>query len=184
MMSKLSYCDIKGKEREFVALTSLRVNEFEQLVPGFENAFQSYMSQWRLDGKPRTKRRYTTYQNSPLPTAEDRLLFVLSYVKGNPLQSNHGMLFGMGQGKTNIWLHVLLPALRESLRTLGVAPSRSLCQLAEQVGIEWQADKETPAAADTPLPLFVMMGQNDPLRVPKLRLNRPRAIAARKKDIR
>src|SRR5262245_50627439 len=104
-MDKLRYSDLKSKEREFLALTSLTVDEFERLVPGFEAAFQAYMSQWRLDGKARSQRRYTTYQNCPLPTAEDRLLFALSYLKTNPTQSHHGQLFGMGQGKTNTWLH-------------------------------------------------------------------------------
>jgi len=30
-----------------------------------------------LNGKPRGKRRYTDYKNSPLPTIEDKLLFIL-----------------------------------------------------------------------------------------------------------
>jgi hypothetical protein len=183
-MSKLRYSNVKTKEREFVALTSLTVEEFEWLVPEWEKAFQAHMSKWRLDGKPRTKRSYTTYENCPLPTAEDRLLFVLSYVKGNPLQSNHGVLFGMVQGKTNRWLHTLLPVLRATFRNLGVAPARSVQALAERLEgaiVERDADSHTP---DTPLPLFAMTAQNDALNVPKMRLNRPRAIAARKEHIR
>ncbi len=39
-------------------------------------AFQAHMAAWRLDGKPRTARRFTVYQNCPLPTPEDRLLFI------------------------------------------------------------------------------------------------------------
>jgi hypothetical protein len=39
------------------------------------------MADWRLDGRPRTARRYTTYTNCPLPTPEDRLLFILVYLK-------------------------------------------------------------------------------------------------------
>jgi len=70
------------------------------------------MAQWRLDGKPRTARRFTTYKNCPLPTLEDRLLFVLVYLKTNPLQVAHEIMFGLPQGKTNQWLHVLLPVLR------------------------------------------------------------------------
>lgn len=181
-MSKVSYQDVKHREREFLALTGLTVEEFEKLVPAFEQAFQSYRSEWRLDGKPRTQRRYTTYQNCPLPTAEDRLLFVLSYVKGNPLQSNHGTLFGMRQGKTNGWLHVLLPVLRQSLRLLGVAPSRSMSELAQRFGIELAEQNASEAPFDAPLPLFVMTAPNGASNALKLRLNRGLAIAARKKD--
>ena len=75
-MNRLRYEDIKTKETEFLALTSLTVNEFEVLVPHFEKAFQAHMSKWCLDGKARTERSYSTYENCPLPTAEDRLLFV------------------------------------------------------------------------------------------------------------
>ena len=45
------------------------------------------MAPWRLDGKPRIARRYTTYKNCPLPTPEDRLLFILVYLKTYPLQA-------------------------------------------------------------------------------------------------
>ena len=71
-------------------LTSLTLDEFRQLVPPFETAFQAHMAAWRLDGQPRTARRYTTYQNCPLPTPEDRLLFILVYLKTYPLQVVQG----------------------------------------------------------------------------------------------
>lgn len=77
-MSKLRFNEIKEQANEFLALTSLTVEEFGLLTPAFEQCFQAHMAVWRLDGKERTQRRYTTYQNCPLPTAEDRLLFVLS----------------------------------------------------------------------------------------------------------
>jgi hypothetical protein len=179
-MSKLSYLAVNAKPLELMALTSLTIAEFELLVPEFEKAFQEHMTQWRLDGQARTKRRYTTYQNCPLPTAEDRLLFVLSYVKSNPLQSNHGLLFGMSQGKTNVWLHVLLPVLRTTLRKLGVAPARSVRELAARLGVAMLGE----SAEAAPLPLFVMTEQNGALSAPKMPLHRKRAIAARKEAIR
>jgi hypothetical protein len=89
-------------------MTSLTPDEFQILVSPFEVAFQAHMADWRLDGKPRTTCRFTTYQNCPLPTPEDRLLFILVYLKTNPLQVAHGILFGLPQGKTNQWIQVLL----------------------------------------------------------------------------
>lgn len=183
-MSKLRYLDVKTNEQAFVSLTSLTVDEFELLIPDFENAFQAHMSKWCLDGKLRTKRRYTTYQNCPLPTAEDRLLFILSYVKGNPLQSNHGLLFGMRQGKANSWIHVLLPVLRATCRTLGVAPARSVAELANRFSVALPGASEGLVDADAPPPLFAMTAQNGGLSAPKMALNRKRAIVARKERIR
>ena len=80
-MSKLTYGEIRSKPTAFLALTGLTVEEFEILVPGFERAYQEHMGKWRLDGKRRKKRSYTTYKNCPLPTAEERLLFIVSFVK-------------------------------------------------------------------------------------------------------
>src|SRR5438067_13166506 len=73
-MSGLRYAEVSQKGLKFLDLTSLTVEEFDQLVPGFEEAFQERMNEWRLDGKRRSGRGYTTYANCPLPTPEDRLL--------------------------------------------------------------------------------------------------------------
>src|SRR5215471_16708979 len=65
------------------------------------------------------------YKNCPLPTPEDRLFFILTYLKTYGLQVVQGRLFGMRQSKANQWIHVLLPVLLAALRTLGDAPARS-----------------------------------------------------------
>lgn len=137
------------------------------------------MSKWCVAGKLRKKRRYTTYETCPLATAEERLLFVMSYVKGNPLQSVHGTMFGMVQSKVNLWLHVLLPVLRATFRDLGLAPSRSVSELAERLELTIQFEGGVIADSEADLPLFVMMAPNEKSRAPKMRQNRVHAIAAR-----
>jgi hypothetical protein len=112
----------------------LTLDEFEQVVPPFEAAFQAHMAHWRLDGKPRTSRQFSVYKNCPLPTPEDRLFFLLTYLKTYSLQVVQGRLFGMGQSKANKWIHILLPALQVALRTLGDSPARSLAALAQRLG--------------------------------------------------
>jgi hypothetical protein len=89
-MSGLRYAEVSQKERKFLDLTSLTVEVFDQLVPSFEEAFQERMKEWCLDGKKRTGRAYTPYANSPLPTPEDRLLFILVYLKTNPQKAHAG----------------------------------------------------------------------------------------------
>lgn len=178
-MGKLRYIEIKSKATEFLALTSVSIDEFEILVPHFEKAYQEHMTTWCMNGQLRRKRSYTTYGTCPLATAADRLLFVMSYVKGNPIQSIHGTLFGMAQSKVNLWLHVLLPVLRVTFRNLGLAPSRSVSELAERLEITLQFEGGVIADDETALPLFVMMAPNGKSSVPKMRQNRERAIAAR-----
>jgi hypothetical protein len=146
-MAGLRFTDLQSRPMEFLDFTSLTLDEFQQLVPPFETAFYARMAAWRMDGKPRTARRFTVYQNCPLPTPEDRLLFILVYLKTYALQVVHGRLFGMVQGKANQWIHVLLPALLAALRALGDAPARSLTALAQRLGVS-EADVATMA---TPL---------------------------------
>ena len=118
-MAGLRFTDLQSRPMEFLDLTSVTLDEFQQLVPPFEAAFHARMAAWRMDGKPRTARRFTVYKNCPLPTPADRLLFILVYLKTYTLQVVHGRLFGMVQGKANQWIHVLLPALLAALRALG-----------------------------------------------------------------
>jgi Helix-turn-helix of DDE superfamily endonuclease len=188
-MAYLQFTDVQDRPTEFLDLTSLTLDEFQQLIPPFEVAFQARMAAWRLDGKPRTARQFSVYKNCPLPTPEDRLFFLLTYLKTYSLQVVQGRLFGMGQSKANQWIHVLLPALLAALRTLGDAPTRSLTALAQRLGVS-EADaasvagsvEEESAPVVTPdAPLLPMTGRNDASSAPKTLLNRPRVIAARKK---
>ncbi len=77
----MRYADVSQREGKFLDMTSLTVEEFGQLLPAFEEAFQERMKEWCLDGKKRTGRRYLTYANCPLPTPEDRLLFIASLLE-------------------------------------------------------------------------------------------------------
>ena len=188
-MAGLRFTDVQDRPTECLDMTSLTLEEFQQLVPPFETAFHARMAAWRMDGKPRTARRFTVYNNCPLPTPEDRLLFILVYLKTYTLQVVHGRLFGMVQGKANQWIHVLLPALLAALRTLGDAPARSLTALAQRLGVS-EADaaivvtplEEEPAPAQAPL--LPMTGPNGASSAPKMLRNRKSVIAGRKKTTR
>src|SRR5215831_10667437 len=172
-MAGARFAELQSRPIEFLDFTSLTLDEFQQLVPPFKAAFHARMAGWRMDGKPRTARRFTVYQNCPLPTPEDRLFFILTYLKPYSLQVVHGRLFGMGQSKANQWIPVLLPALLAALRTLGDAPARSLSALAQRLGVS-EADAATvavpleeepapvaPVPATAPAsPLLPMTGRN------------------------
>jgi len=78
-------------------MTGLTADEFHALVPIFHAAFEAYMKRRTIDGHVRYCRRYVSYANSPLPTTEDKLLFILTYLKQNPTQVMHGHLFQMSR---------------------------------------------------------------------------------------
>jgi Helix-turn-helix of DDE superfamily endonuclease len=179
-------------------LTSLTVDEVQPLVVPVEAAYQSHMAPWRLDGRPRTARRYATDQNCPLPTPEDRLLLILVDLKTSPLQVMQGRLFGMGQSNAHQWLHVLLVVLRATLRPLGDAPTRSVAELAKRLGVieaeaavmvEPAAESLPPERSPVPAPasaspLLGTMGPNGASSAPRIRLSKRAVIAASKRTAR
>jgi len=184
---------VQSRPTEFLDLASLTLDEFQQQHPPFEAAFQAHMAAWRLDGRPRTARRFSVYQHCPLPIPEDRLFFLFTALKTYALQVVQGRLFGMRQSKANPWIHVLFPALLAALRTLGDAPARSLTVLAQRLDVS-EADastvvtalaKEPAPVASVPTtasaPLLPITGRHDGSSAPKTLLNRPRVRAARKR---
>src|SRR5579864_6506197 len=203
----MRYVEVSQNIIKFLEFTSLTVEEFEQLLPVFEENYQERMKHFRLDGKHRIGREYQTYSNCPLPTPEDRLLFILVYLKTNNLQIVQGQLFGMPQNKANQWIHTLLPVLQTTLRGLGDAPARSMEELAQRLdrSVLPVPTSENPSSSDavpdglpqtsdaseteveqekperTSNPLFAMMEQKDASSVLKTKMNRKTIIAARKR---
>jgi hypothetical protein len=194
----LRFADIESKPYVVLDMTSLVVEEFRALVEPFEEEFRAHTTKWRLDGLPRTARIYTTYKNCPLPTPEDRLLFVLDYLKNNPLQTMHGCTFGMPQCKANVWLHVLLPVLQRTLSGLKHAPSRSVAGLAKRLNVTMeeagqivehskatpqQEAQEAPEQSSLPAdtPLFVTMAPSEVSRAPRTQMTRSSITTARKR---
>jgi hypothetical protein len=201
------YEEISQKGMKFLDFTSLTLEEFEQLVPVFEKKYQERMQYFRLDGKPRIGRGYQTYSNCPLPTPEDRLFFILVYLKMNFLQVAQGDFFGMPQNKANQWIHTLLPVLQKTMCDLGDAPARSMEELDQRLNLHviTELSNSTPDAptnipdvspptpntpetevsqekheTDNP-PLFAMTELKDVYNAPKIRMNRKTTIAERKR---
>jgi hypothetical protein len=84
-MAGVWFADLQSRPMEFLDCTSLTLDAFQQLVPPFETAFHARMAAGRMDGKPRTMRRFPVDNNCPLPTPEDRLLFILVSLKTSVL---------------------------------------------------------------------------------------------------
>jgi hypothetical protein len=106
-MASVRCTDVQSRPTECLDFPSLPHEEFQQLVPPFEAAFQAHRAAWRLAGKPRTAHRCTVSKTCPLPTPEDRLFFLLTSLKTYAPQMVQRRLRGMGQRKANQWMHVL-----------------------------------------------------------------------------
>jgi Helix-turn-helix of DDE superfamily endonuclease len=144
------------------SMTGSTEAEFMALLPHFEQAFVVYMHDRTIDGRPRTSRRYSTYDTCPLPTTADKLLFILTYLKQNLIQEVQGQLFGMSQSHANTWIHLLHPVLNRALADQQRLPARTADDLAAML-------TTPPTEASAPSSLFFMMGPNDPSSVRKTR---------------
>jgi hypothetical protein len=166
-------------------LTSLTVDECAALGSPFEAAFLGDRAAWTLQGRRRPARRYTTDKHCPLPTPEDRRLVVLVDLKQKPPPLLHGGLCAMRPSKATPGMHVLLPGLRNTVRTVGDAPCRHVEARRAQWGraeplspAEVSRAEEGQAAPPAAVPRFVMTVPRAPSRAPRTRLNRKLAIAA------
>ena len=107
----LIYNELKNRPREFLAATGLKVDEFEKLLPAFQTAYEyKYPPHLTQAGQTR-QRQIGGGATGALPKIEDKLFFILVYQKTNPLQTMHGLQFGLSQPQANDWLHRLLPVL-------------------------------------------------------------------------
>jgi hypothetical protein len=115
---------------QFLAATGLTLTEFEKLLPAFQAAYdKKYPPERTLDGQAR-QRRIGAGVKGKLPSAADKLLFILVYQKTHPLQPMHGLQFGLSQAQTNYWLHHLLPVLQQALAALAMQPERAASRVA------------------------------------------------------
>ena len=142
----LRYQDICAKKSRFLALTGLHVEEFVVLLTSFQEAFDWSMQHTTLTGEKREYRRYTTYSNSPLPTMEDKLLFILVYLKHNLHQEVQGCLFGMSQTNVSKWSHILHGILNQALAQQSHLPART----AEEFAMYVQDRTKTAVSDRTP----------------------------------
>jgi hypothetical protein len=166
----LRYHEIANDERRVLSLTSLTPLEFANLVPLFTASFYEYLKEQTIEGYERVGRSYVPYRNSTLPTMEDKLLFILVYLKQAPTQEVQGSLFGMRQSKANMWIHLLHPVLNRALAQNGDLPKREiLIELSN--GIDADRDEHAPTSeiqlvseenSVTSTPFLSTMEQNDP----------------------
>lgn len=126
----LNYEELKQRPADFLCATGLTVAEFERLLPTFSQVYQrKYGGDQTVEGQPR-QRQAGGGAKGKLPAMADKVLFILVYEKTYPLQTMHGLAFGLSQERANEWIHRLLPVLQETLAVLGMRPERDAQALA------------------------------------------------------
>ena len=122
---------ILRRPRLLRATTSLDLSEFERLLPAFEATWtQATQGQGILTSRGTTRQRaYGAGSKGVLPTAADKLLFILFYFKCYPLQEVMGMFFGFSQQQASEWAGRLTPLLNAALGYEKQLPARRAMNL-------------------------------------------------------
>ena len=98
-------------------------------MPAFQASFLKHIEAYTLEGKKRSKRHYVEYCNSPLRRIEDKLLFIVVYLRKATTQDIFGEVFKMSQPVANKWIHILHPCLNQALAAVGEMPARNVQEL-------------------------------------------------------
>src|SRR5690349_15688412 len=154
-MRTCEFCGVKYEQwkknpTRFVAMTGYQIEQFEQLLPYFKEAHDQYLSRYQMNGKRRRgMRKFVLYANSPLPCVEERLAFMLSYLKLNPLQEQHADLFDMQQKQCNEFIHGLKTILDQALELSSAVPAQHNTGLQDKLAEMSDAimQQDTPATS-------------------------------------
>lgn len=133
----VTYTDIQTNPRKCLPLTGLTFPEFHLLLPAFERSYDaSYPTDRTVGGSPR-RRSAGGGRKGALHRPEQKLLFILVYLKTYPLHVVMAELFGLSPSSVNHWIHRLLPILRDALADLGVLPERDPAHFAQSRSDAW-----------------------------------------------
>ncbi len=143
-----NYQDLKNNQKQFLAVTGLKLEVFERLLTFFDLIWDNYINHYTVAGNER-RRPKKARKDEAFSDSATMLIFILSYLKNNPLQETHASAFGMNQPQANLWIHLLKKMLREALQKADCLPVRDVESLNKmlQEGQEILVD-----ASERPIP--------------------------------
>jgi hypothetical protein len=122
---------IKDNSR-FLAITTLNLSEFEELLIPFSERWRKYIKHRDFRGKRRKKPlmpRQIKTATTHFRKDEERLFFILYFFKNKHLQQSLSAQFDINQGQISRWIHVLMPILEQTIIDLHLQPARTMDEL-------------------------------------------------------
>ena len=83
-----NYNDLKSNEAQFLSVAGVKLEQFNSLVQFFEPCWEAYISVYTVSGNYR-RRIKKQRKEDVFPDIETMFIFILSYMKNNPLQQAH-----------------------------------------------------------------------------------------------
>ncbi|MGH7203596.1 MAG: transposase family protein [Candidatus Levyibacteriota bacterium] len=109
-------------DRMSKALTGLKSSEFWALVPDF--AF--YYKEFEAKRKRKRERELGGGRNSKIETSEEKLFYILWYMKTYPTFDVASFAVGFARSSACTWMHDLLPILELTMKRKFVLPQRKI----------------------------------------------------------
>ena len=98
----ITYKALQTDRRQFLALTGLTLSEFQRLLTAFPQAYQQlYPAHRTAEGQPR-QRSIGAGRKGRLEQPEEKLLFLLVYLKAYPLQAVMAELFDLSTSAVSV----------------------------------------------------------------------------------
>jgi hypothetical protein len=157
----MRYEEARKKPRVFRQLTGTTTEEFDKLNAAFAAAYDE-------DEQERGKPESPAGRKAVLLTCEDKLFFLLFYLRHYPTQEVLAFLFGISQGQANHWIHRLTPILKKALGDEKELPGRT-------------TDDVRDLLEDCPELVFLIDGTDRPIRRPQDGERRRKDYSGKKK---
>src|SRR5260370_7365524 len=135
----ITYKALQADRRQFLALTGRTLSESKGLLTAYPQAYQQLSPATQTAEGQSRQRSVGGGCKGRWEQPEDKLLFLLVYLKTYPLQAVMSELFDLSQPRVNYWIHRLLPVLRLALDDLGVLPERDATHFAQAQGASGKA---------------------------------------------
>ena len=121
----MNYNTIYQNDKKFLSLTSLYPQEFDELLAVFSEKWYQYHKHFDSHGK-RRKSPKPSYSNDTktLPKVEDKLFFILVYLKNHPTQEFLSAVFDLEQSRASRWIKTLSEVLESALNQMDILPCR------------------------------------------------------------
>jgi hypothetical protein len=98
----MKYREWEEKAGRFVAITGYTVEKFGKLLSYFKATHDAYLAEYRMNDRGcKGFPAYTMYVGNPLPCMKERPIFILPYLKPNPIQEADADPFSMERKQTN-----------------------------------------------------------------------------------
>lgn len=123
---------ILDNKAQFLALTSLHLEEFESLLAPFQTRWYQYHKHYDIYGRrrkrPLSAKAYLSDTRN-LSTSQMKLFFILLFFKTNSIQQQLAAEFEMDQSQVSRWIKILLPILHQAIKDCHCQAAQTMDEL-------------------------------------------------------